>query len=162
MTSNSRIYLRFAIGSLVVLVAGYVVTVSGEAIAKKSGLGNTFGGAILVAIATSLPVVSATSKAIRLRAYSMAFANIFGSNAFDVSLFFVGDLIYREGPIFEAAAPSALFLAGLGIIMTCAYLWGMLERKDTTIFGMGIASAIVLFGYVGGMMLLHTVMKGTP
>jgi hypothetical protein len=36
-------------------------------------------------------------------------------------------------------------LAGLGIIVTCAYLWGMLERKDKTFLGMGIASAIVLF-----------------
>ena len=158
--SNARLYASFAAGSLVILVAGYVVTLTGEAIATRTGLGNTFAGAILVAVATSLPEVSTTSKAIRLGAYSMALANIFGSNAFDLSLFFVGDVVYRQGPIFESTAPSALFLTGLGIIMTCAYLWGMLERRDKTVLGMGIASAIVLIVYVGGMVLLHTVMAG--
>jgi hypothetical protein len=59
--------------------------------------------------------------------------------------------LYRQGTIFEAAAASAPFLAGLGTILTCACR----PAGRTGRFLMGPwRPAIVLFGYVGGMILL--------
>lgn len=39
--------------------------------------------------------------------------------------------------------------------MTCAVLWGLLERKDKTILGIGIDAAVVLVLYLCGMGVLY-------
>ncbi|HEV2293101.1 MAG TPA: hypothetical protein VGR35_04545 [Tepidisphaeraceae bacterium] len=153
--SNRRIYLLFSLGALVILVGGYLLARTGDAIALQTGIGSTLIGAVLVAVGTSLPEISTTAMAIRLGAHGMAISNIFGSNALCVALLFVGDLAYREGPILAATSRSDLFLTGLGTLVTCAYLWGMLERRERTFLGMGIASFVVLLLYVGGLAVLY-------
>ena len=153
--SNRRIYLLFSLGALVILAGGYVLAGTGDAVALQTGIGSTLIGAVLVAIGTSLPEISTTAMAIRLGAHGMAISNIFGSNALCVALLFVGDVAYREGPILAATSGSDLFLTGLGALVTCAYLWGMLERRERTFMGMGIASFVVLLLYFGGLAVLY-------
>ena len=154
--SNRRLYLSYGAGALVILAAGFVVTRVADAIDQQTGLGETLVGAVLLAAATSLPEISTTSKAVRLGAYSMAVSGIFGSSAFNASLLFLGDLLYRDGPIFASAPQSAVLLAGAAILMTCAFLWGLLERKDRTVFRLGIDSWMVLVLYVCALALLYT------
>jgi len=154
--SNRRIYMRFFVGGLSILIGGYVLARTGDAIAMQTGIGSTLIGAVLVATGTSLPEISTTAMAIRLGAHGMAISNIFGSNAFCVALLFIGDLAYREGPVLAATSRSDLFVTGLGMLVTCAYLWGMLERRERTFLGMGIASCVVLLLYLGGLVVLYS------
>ena len=98
------------------LVAGTVLVATGEAIATQTSLGSSFVGATLIASTTSLPELSTTIGAVRLRAYSMAFANIFGSNAIMVALLFLTDVVHRDGPILELVDRSAAFAATVGIV----------------------------------------------
>ncbi|REJ79677.1 MAG: sodium:calcium antiporter, partial [Planctomycetota bacterium] len=65
------------------------------------------------------------------------------------------DLGYRAGAVVNAADGSAILLASLGIIMTSLYLWGLLERRDKSVFGMGVDSWWVLIAYVAGLTLLY-------
>lgn len=153
--SSRRIYLLFSVGALLIFVGGYALARAGDAIAAQTGIGSTMIGAVLVAVGTSLPEISTTAMAIRLGAHGMAISNIFGSNAFCLALLFVGDLSYREGPILAATSRSDVFLTALGMLVTCAYLWGMLERRDRTFMGMGIASFFVLLLYFGGLIVLY-------
>jgi cation:H+ antiporter len=152
-TSTPKIAAFFALSALGVLVFGSLVALSGEGLAEQTGLGQGFVGAVLVALATSLPELSTTWSAIRFGAYSMAIANIVGTNCIEVALILPADLAYRDGAIIDALAPSVSFLAALGIVTTCIYLWGVLERRDRTILGMGVDSALVLVVYVGGIII---------
>jgi cation:H+ antiporter len=154
-TATSRVWIYFALCCAGVLVTGWLVASTGEALAEQTGLGSSFVGATLVALATSLPEVSTTYSAVRMGAYSMAVGNIFGTNCLTVALFPLADLCLRGGPIFDVLDPTAAFLAMLGIVVTCAYLWGILERRDRTILGMGQDSAAVLVIYVGGMAVYY-------
>jgi len=90
-------------------------------------------------------------SAVRFGAYSMAAANILGTNSLEIALFLPAELAYREGPIFDAIGPSAAFLGSMGIVVTSLYLWGILERRDKTVFGMGLDSLAVLVFYIGGL-----------
>lgn len=154
-TSTTNLSLRFAIASAGVLVSGFVVARCGETLAEQTGIGQSFVGATLVALATSLPEVSTTWSAVRFGAYSMAAANILGTNSLEIALFLPADIAYREGSIIDAMQPSGCFLAALGIMATSLYLWGILERRDKTIFGMGYDSALVLVVYLAGMSLFY-------
>jgi cation:H+ antiporter len=153
--STKSIWLRFSVFSLIVLVAGWTVAQSADVLADQTGLGDAFLGATLLALATSLPEVSTTTTAARHGRYSMAISNVFGSNAFDVSLLFLADLLYRGGTIMEHAGASVVFVAAIGAIMTTIYVWGMLERQDRTILGIGRDSAAAVLTYLAGMTVLY-------
>lgn len=149
--SNKSVSLRFLLAATGVLVCGSLVAMSGEVIAEQSGLGQGFVGAVFVAFATSLPEVSTTYSAIRFGAYSMAAANIIGTNCLSIALFLPADLAYWQGAMIQELDMSSIFLAALGIIVTAIYLWGVLERRDSTVLGMGWDSALVLIVYSLGM-----------
>ena len=149
--SSGRVYASFAAGAAVILIAGYLLARTGDALAVQTAIGSTLAGAVLVAIGTSLPEISTTAKAVRLGAPAMAISNIFGSNAFCVALLLVGDVAYREGPLLATASRSDIFLTAMGVLATSAYLWGMLERRDRTFMGMGVASFLVLLLYAVGL-----------
>jgi len=154
--STRKLVCYFAIASMLVLIGGFIVAKTASVIADQSGIGQGFIGATLVALATSLPEVSTTYSAVRFGAYSMAVANILGTNGLEIALFLPAEIAYRDGPIFDAMQPSAAFLGSMGIIVTSLYLWGILERRDKQVFGMGIDSLAVLLVYAGGMAIYWT------
>ncbi len=153
--STTRVALLFVAAAIGVLISGVVVARSGEAIAEESGLSQSFVGAALVALATSLPEVSTTWSAVRFGAYSMAAANILGTNSLEAALFLPADIAYRGGLIMDAMEPSASFLGALGIMVTTVYVWGILERRDRTLLGMGQDSLTVLLLYFAGLGLFY-------
>lgn len=154
--SLRKAWVVFAMGSLVILLGGSVVMMAAEALTTQTALGASFIGATFVAITTSLPELSTTTTAVRRGHHALAISNILGSNLWCVSLLFVGDLFFRSGPLLTAAPRQAIFNASLGIVMTCVYLWGLLERKDRTIWRFGVDSVVVLVLYVGGLVVLYT------
>ncbi|MGE0633417.1 MAG: sodium:calcium antiporter, partial [Pseudobdellovibrionaceae bacterium] len=79
----------------ILLAAPYLVSAADE-IARNSGLGHTFIGTTLVALATSLPELVATLAAFRMGVPDLALGNIFGSNAFNMVLFVPLDLMYPK------------------------------------------------------------------
>src|SRR3989338_6701422 len=87
--------------ALVILAAAPFLVHAADQLAKQSGLGHTFIGTTLVALATSLPELVATLAAFRMGAPDLALGNIFGSNAFNMILFVPLDFMY----------PKALFSA---------------------------------------------------
>ena len=151
------IWLRFAGAAAIVLVAGWLASGAADALASRTGLGSAFFGATALALATSLPELSTTIAASRSGRYTTAISNIFGSNAFCVSLLFLADLLDRGGSVLAGASPSIIFISTVGAIMTCIYLWGLMERADRTVLGIGWDSAIALAVYTGAMAVLYVV-----
>jgi cation:H+ antiporter len=124
-------------------------------LAHQTGLGSAFFGATLLALATSLPEVSTTVAAARRGRYATSISNIFGSNAFDVGLLFVADVLYRNGSVLAHGGSSLVFMAALATGMTCIYLWGLMERENRTVWRMGGDSFAVLIVYLGGVTVLY-------
>jgi cation:H+ antiporter len=150
----STIAKTVAAGAAIV-VAGYVLARTGEAIAEQTGLGSSFTGAVLVAISTSLPEVSTVLSAARLGNYTMAISDILGTNLFDVALLFVVDGVDPGEPILNRVGRFSAFAALVGIIVTTLFTVGLIERRDRTILRMGFDSAAVLVTYFVGLVLLY-------
>lgn len=148
-------FFYFALFGLLVLVAGFVITRTAEALATQTGLGSSFIGATLLAISTSLPEISTTTTAIRHDNYSMAISNIFGSNAFDVSLLAIVSLVSGGAYLFQDSLNFSMFAVALGIFMTGVYLWGLLEWEDKTFLRMGWDSTAVVVLYLLGSVALY-------
>ncbi len=149
--SNRKLYTYAALAALVILAAGWLLARAGDVLAGQTGLGASFVGVALVAASTSMPELSTTLGAVRRRNHEMAVSNILGTNCLEIALFFVADLFYRGTPILAATDRSSLFAATLGLIVTCIFLIGLLERRNRTIFGMGVDSMLVLVVYLAGL-----------
>jgi cation:H+ antiporter len=148
------------LASLAILASGSVLATTGQALAHQTNLGSSFVGATLLASTTSLPELSTTLGAVRLGAYSMAFANIFGSNAIMVALLFLNDLAFRQGPILETVDRSASFAATMGIVVTVVYLAGLIIRRHRVVLRMGIDSLAVLLLYALTLLGLFALRAG--
>jgi cation:H+ antiporter len=139
----------------VIFASGFLLSLSGEAIAKQTGLGTSLVGFVLVGMSTSLPELSTIIAAIRLHRYEMAIGDILGSNVYNLLLIFVTDAVYRGEPVFNQVTPFETVAALMGIVMTGILMLGLLERRDRTVFKMGYDSAAMLCVFAGGLILLY-------
>lgn len=146
---------KAVVAAIVIVAAGYVLSLTGDAIAEQTGLGESFVGAVLVAIATSLPEVSTVLTAARAGLYTMAVSDIFGTNLFDVALLFVVDAVAGGEPVLNSAGRFSTFAAIIGITVTMIFVAGVAERRNRTILRMGVDSAVVLVTYLAGLVVLY-------
>jgi cation:H+ antiporter len=149
--SNHKLYLYAFLAALFILIAGWTLAHTADALAQQTALGSSFVGVALLAVSTSLPEVSTTLAAVQRGNYEMAVSNILGTNCLEVALFFLADLLYFSAPILALTDKSAIFAASLGMIVTCIFVLGLLERRDRTVLGMGVDSLIVLAFYITGL-----------
>lgn len=136
----------FALAALVTLVAGVVLEQCGDQIASHIGMSGVLFGATVLAAATALPEVSTGLASVRLGDYQLAVSDIFGGNAFLPVLFLVATLISGQAALPQAKGAD-IYLAGLGILLTAVYIYGLIFRPKRQVIGMGLDSLAVLILY---------------
>lgn len=137
-----------------IMAGGTVLSLAGDAIAERTGLGGGLVGFLLLALATSLPELSAVIGAVRLRRHELAIGEIFGSNLFDLAIIFVIDVVAAGPPVLAASGRFEILTATLGLVLTGLFVVGLLERRNRKLFLMGLDSLAVLLTYVAGVVLI--------
>jgi len=153
--SLRTLLLHTAAVGAAILVAGFMLARTGEALAEQTGLGASFVGAVLLGFSTSLPELSTVLAAVRLRRYEMALAGVLGTNIFNVVIIVLVDALHPGQPVLIEAGRFAAFSALLASVLTALYLIGMIERRDRTVLRMGIDSLAVLVCYGAGVVVLY-------
>jgi cation:H+ antiporter len=134
----------FAVAAVVVLLAGPLFARSAAALAHELGIAQTFVGTLLVGMTTSLPELAASLAAARMGAFDLAVANLFGSNAFNMVLFFVMDL----------AAPTPIFGAISAVHVTTALFSNLLMAIGVAAIVLRSRSRLTRLEPSSGAMLL--------
>jgi len=140
---------------IIIVISGYALSRSADVIAESTGLGQSFVGAVFLAISTSLPEVSTVFTAMRGGLYTLAISDIFGTNLFDIGLLFFVDITGGSEAVMNEIGAFSGFATLLGSVVTAIFLIGLAERNDKTIFRMGYDSAVVLVTYFGGLVVLY-------
>ena len=142
--------VRFGVAGALVLVAGPLTAISAKDIADAGGLGQTFVGVAMLAVATSLPELVASLAALRIGAYDLAVGNLFGSNAVNMALLLVLDVAYVREPLLTAVAAPAVLVAGVGAILLMALaLSAVVHGAETRIRRLEPDATLLLVAYVG-------------
>jgi len=148
------LYGRTAIASVVIVAAGAILAVTAEAFNEKTALGAGLIGLLFGGFSTSLPELSTTISAARLKEYELAFSDAFGTNLCSIALVFVADLAYGGGPILNEVGPFTTLAILLGAALTAIYVVGLTVRHERAMLRMGPDSIAVLVASAIGFALL--------
>ena len=140
--------------AVVIFLAAPRLAVVTNALAEATGIANTFLGASLVAMVTSLPEAVTTVTAIRLGFMNMAVANIFGSNAFNVVILGMVDLA-TPASIFAVASSAHLVTAVSVVIVTAVALLGLLYRAEKRFWLIEPDALLVILLVIGALVLIY-------
>lgn len=154
--TTAALSVRLTVAGLIILAAGYLAATSADLLAERTGIDSNFMGAVALALATSLPEVSTALGAVRIGAYAMAYANIFGANILDASLVLVADAVYAGPAVLNQVGLPSAFVGLLAILLTAVWLVGLVRRRGRVILGLGVDSGAVLILYLAGIGLLFT------
>jgi cation:H+ antiporter len=162
-TKNSRIYAVFSLAALVIVAAGWRMTVLGSIISetplhiggREVMITDNFVGMILIAVATSLPELVVTISAARIGAVDIAVGNILGSNIFNMVIIALSDAFFFHGPILLYSGRAVIYTALLGFLLSMTVYSGI-GRPTRRLFFSRLAphSLAILLLYIAGMTLL--------
>ena len=153
--SLKLLIVKLTVVAAIIFAAGFLLSITGDALADQSGLGESFVGFLLVGMSTSLPELSTITAAIRLKRHEMAVGDILGSNVFNLLLIFMTDVVYVGDAVLNHAGRFEIVASLLAITMTGILLLGILERRDRTILKMGYDSVALIGVFLVGCVALY-------
>jgi cation:H+ antiporter len=149
--------LRFAGAAAAILIAAPILASSSDELVRRSGLGATFVGVLVLASATSLPELATSWAAVRAGALDLAVSNLFGSNAINMLVLVWLDLIYLRDPLLDTADSSAAAAGLVAILMMMIGLTAIALRSQRHRRPVEIAGLIMLGTYIAGMTIVWAV-----
>jgi cation:H+ antiporter len=147
---GGRPILLFAVASIVTLIAGVVLERTGNQLANNWGMNGVLFGATFLAAATALPEISTGITGVRLARYTLVFGDMFGGNAFQLTLFLVADLVAGQ-PVLPAEGKANAWIGCVGLLMTAVFVSGIVLRPQRRHLGLGLDSWIALLIYALGI-----------
>lgn len=141
-------WLVFVGLAIVTAIAGWVLMESAKAISDQTGLSETVVGGVFTALVTSSPELVTTIAAVRAGALTLAVANIFGTNCFNILVVAAADGAYPGGSIYQDLSPVQMIWGLISILMTAILLLGMVRRQTYGVGRIGFESALMLAVYV--------------
>lgn len=153
-----RIALVFAALVVAMGLGGYAIGQIGGEFIRRFGLSSSLVGAIITAVATSLPEFVTTLVAVRRGALQLAVGGIIGGNTFDTLFLVASDVAYREGSIYHAVGLEDLYWLGTGLLMTAILLAGLLlrQRKGPAKIGLESVALIAVYAAAVAVQFLRT------
>lgn len=113
---TALLWLQLLAAAILTLGGAHYLARSSDVIARRTGLGHTFAGIMLLATATSLPELGTGVSSISLQnSPDLAAGAAFGSNMVNILIIGVADLAWRNGPLLGHVSRAPLLVAGLGV-----------------------------------------------
>lgn len=140
--------LGFGLATLGLIVVVPLLVFSADALTIEAGLSDTFVGTFLVGFTTSFPEIVAAFAAVRLGAVDLAVGNLFGSNAFNMTVLLMMDLAYRGEPVLQAVSQDHVTTAYAAVVALSLGVMAILARthKQAWVARCFASAIIVIYG----------------
>lgn len=160
-TTVSKEVIKFIAWSILLVVLSLVLTMSVDSLSASLNLGDSFAGALFLAIATSLPELTAVVRLVQLRNYDAAVGNVIGSNVFNFTIISVVDVIFFNLPVFNnvVSDKTIIVLLFFGLISAGLVMFTLLRAKSKNKFVYILPSIIIVILYIVFLVLNSTILK---
>lgn len=151
--------LVFAICALLLMAAGTRLARDGDVVADKTGIGGVWIGAVIIALATSLPELVFDITAAGRGFIDLAVGDIFGSGLSNMLILAVVDALFvtvyvkRRGGV-KKTRGSHIPVASLAIALTAMATIFMLLPNTFGVLHLGYGTLVIAVVYIAGVWLL--------
>ena len=145
------VWVKFLFCGALIVYSGSRLSLYGDIIAEKTGLGRTWIGLVLMAMVTSLPeLVMGVSAVVLVNVPNIALGDAIGSCVFNLLLLALLDILHGPEPIFSKADQGHVLSASFGIMLLTLVLLGILAAH------LGYPLPVLWFGiYTPAILLLY-------
>jgi cation:H+ antiporter len=147
---------KFGLAALVILISAPVLVYAADGIGREADLGESFVGASFLAFSTSLPELAPAVAAVRIGAFDLAVGSLLGSNAFNMAIIFIVDLVYTEGPVLANVHEIEAFVGVSAILLMALVLAGIVHGARTRVSRLEPGSGMTLLAYFMLMYMIFT------
>lgn len=147
-------WLQFIACAAIIVFAGTRLTKNAAAVAENTGIGTAWVGALLLPLATSLPELVTTLRAVMINAPDLALGNILGSCLFNLSLLAVIDLLEGRGPLTALINKGHTIVASLSMITICLASMAVTGLFTVTLGWVGFETILIIAVYILGSRLI--------
>lgn len=134
----------FAVGAVIVWVAGVRLTRYADAVAERTGLGHVLIGALLLGGMTSLPELATTATAALGGNAPLAVNNVLGGVAMQVAVLALADAMIGRRGLSTLAGDSSLLLQGNGLMLALALAAAGITSGSIVVLGVDIWTTALL------------------
>lgn len=147
---------RYVLNAFIVIGAALFLPGFAEAIAEKTGLGESFVGTLFLAASTSLPEIAVSIAAVRSGLADMAIGNLVGSNIFNILILAIDDMFYTKGPILKSASENNLLSVFSVIVMTAIAIAGLtFQSQARKRFLLAWDTFLILIVFILNLVLIY-------
>ncbi|MEA4812306.1 MAG: hypothetical protein VB108_07025 [Anaerolineaceae bacterium] len=153
------VWIEFLASAAIIIFASMQLAKYGDVIALRTKLGGMFVGTLLLAGATSLPEVLTTVTACLQGEPNLAAGNLFGSNAMNMLILAIMDIMHSRRRITRRNAERHALTGSLSILMIALAVFFLAARLPFAInlgsFKIGFDSMMMIAAYVFAMSLIR-------
>ena len=146
--------LQFVGGAVLVITAGVTLTKNAETQGKTLGLGASWAGILILPLATSLPELVSSLRAVLISAPDLAVGNLFGANMYNMFILGLVDLFYFTGSLFKDSSFEHLLTILMCIALASLVAVGLANRSVKALGLIGYDSIIVVIGNLSAIAVL--------
>lgn len=158
-----RAGVGYALAALAVVGAGLLLPGAAAGLADAMGWSDTLVGTLFLAAATSLPEAVVTLAAVRIGVLDMAFANLLGSNLFNMLVLAVDDVAYQRAPLLSSVSGGHMTTVLIALLMTGIVTAGLVYRPNGRVRGaVSWASLALVAAYLLNVWLLFAGQAAAP
>ncbi|MFC4559578.1 sodium:calcium antiporter [Virgibacillus kekensis] len=146
----------FILSAVVSVFAAIRLATYADIISKKTKAGGLVAGTVLLAVATSLPELTATSSAALIGSADIAMGSGIGSITFNIFVLFLFDIYFRKKRLFLNVSGNHLYTGLLGIILCLIVMGSLYFDISASILTIGLPSIALGGAYLIGLGLIST------
>lgn len=150
-------WLGFLACAGAIFFSGSRLSINGDIIAEKSGLGRGWIGLVLIASVTSLPeLVSGISAVAYTDSPDLATGGVLGSCAFNLAILAMMDFLLKGKPLSSRMDGDNQLAAGMGVTLIGIGALGLfLAPGGWSIWGIGFYTPAIIVVYLIAMRLIY-------
>jgi len=155
----------FIAAGAVVWIAGSRLSLATDVLDTRLGLGEAFGGLILLAVVTNLPEIAIVVSASLTNQVGIAVGNILGGIALQTVVLVLLDALGLPGTqslSYRGASLLVLLEAGMVVAVLCVTVMGSQLPANLLLWRIDPAALGIVVVWVAGLFLVYQARKGLP
>jgi cation:H+ antiporter len=155
----------FIAAGVAVWIAGTRLSLTTDILDTRLGLGDAFGGLILLAIVTNLPEIAIVISAALTQQLGIAVGNILGGIALQTVVLVLLDAVGLPGTAslsYRGASLLVLLEAGMVVAVLSVTVMGSQLPANLLLWRIDPAALVIVVVWVAGLLLVYRARKGLP